>query len=432
MSRNARVLVVGIPIALVIILFAWFMSLPRSASAQAGDTQKILQEATSLGGAQYVPLNIPQSFATDLASSANKAFGITIDPKTFFSASDAIYAINPGSSPLHSVVIPLANSANAVLTAYDAKKSDGSYKIVGGTYDAVKRATLLVVYFHPITGTDQLEVVDTSGGSTTVPLVHRVFTGGTAATTASATTSAATNATMAATASATSTVTVASVAKIAPGDAGAIISASETCLTVGIDQICYTTTPQNSDAVQAVTSAADTLTRVYKLTVKFDTTNAVSELIGTTGRAACQTALNNGAFSFNGATLPTDCAANLAFTGIVGITDPTQLLTSANPIGVFSLLKDITITAATNADQTQIYDSNGAHLKTLPAGNYAVYLATPTFKLGELGLLQLKAADGTTVYYITCHRVEGWGFSQGAQQTQAAIKDGMTVPSSFP
>ncbi len=443
MSRLARIMIVAIPLALVILLFLW-----SRADAQSPDEiiQRVLSQSTKLNGATIVPLGVPQNVLTEFQAFAalpGWKLASGVDLKTLFSANEAIYSIAAGSNKLSLLAVPIADSANAQLSQSNVTIDGQAGKIIGATYDPTRSSAALYpslwVYF-PAAGSarEQLSVYTADGKPIAgTVLIHRTFTpvAGSAATTSLGNIKPPNPKAATAMAAAAAPPPNNPSAPIVPGDAGSVVAARETCMTVGLDQICLQTTPQNREAVARVTAAANSLAAVYKFDVSlFDLNGSVSELFGSDQRTKCQAAIQ--VFTLSSDTLPPTCPATLAFTARADVADPDRLLNTDQPLAVFSLSQDVALSAAADPKQSQVYDAKtGRSVPLLPKGDYLVSIATPKIGLGDPGLVLLRSADGVSAYLIPCKRVEGFGTPSAATpnlRTQAAVKEGLTAPVGLP
>lgn len=193
-------------------------------------------------------------------------------------------------------------------------------------------------------------------------------------------------------------------------DEGAVISDKRSCITVGLDQVCWG--PVDHGLVRDETKPAKKVKKVeakfaalYELGVNFDEKNAVPDLLGRTQRETCAAFLNTAvSFTAMGA-----CKANAILAVAKGgdADDPIALL-------ILSAEADIR-TFDTAGNPTNL---------SLPAGSYIV-LPTPVAatEAGTPTVLFLVGLDGSQ-YLIPSSIMQGFGAGAIGNTAQAGIRDG--------
>lgn len=202
-------------------------------------------------------------------------------------------------------------------------------------------------------------------------------------------------------------------------DEGAIISQKESCVTVGMSQLCWK--PDNKSDVreqevpaQRVTEAYNRANKAYKFKSKFLLKDAVPDLIGNGVRANCATAFNTTPVGLDG-TLPpmAACDPNLYMTATKEVKHPTD------PIALWVVDQQADLKAFTHT---------GTYLGYVPAGEYLVVNATPEVTTpGEIGVLMLvNINDKNNHYLIPSIRMQQYGDGSKEKKRVASIKDGCT------
>ncbi|MEP6986170.1 MAG: hypothetical protein ABI970_11265, partial [Chloroflexota bacterium] len=194
---------------------------------------------------------------------------------------------------------------------------------------------------------------------------------------------------------------------VAAIDEGALVTQDNTCVTVGLEQICWKAkeTRDNKAPKALVDAAYNRLKGVYDFSVKFKSDTAVPDLIGATRRSQCAAQLQAAqTFSYLSACLP-----NLAFA-------VSTTAVAGQPIGIF---------AVQEATDLKAYTAGGVYTGMLPAGQYLVMDATPNINTpGAVGVLFLVNADTLNHYLIPSRVDEGFGNSTALDKREAAIRDG--------
>jgi hypothetical protein len=201
--------------------------------------------------------------------------------------------------------------------------------------------------------------------------------------------------------------------RVAQIDDGAVIAHKHTCVTVGLEQVCWDPysypalrdepTPKNR--IYAAYTQAKV---VYDLRVDFYVDDAVPDLLGAEVRGRCAEQLR----------------------GATGFTSP---LTRCIPNAVFSAAKDhiagqpISILVISRSADLKAYRANGTYTGMLPAGQYLVIDATPHRNVpGMVGVLYLVNLDTVNHYLIPSIVLEGFADNPAIAEDQAGIKDGFS------
>lgn len=198
--------------------------------------------------------------------------------------------------------------------------------------------------------------------------------------------------------------------QVEPVDEGAVISDKRSCITIGLDQVCWGPVDHGlvrdeTKPAKKVKKAETKFTNLYEVGVNFDEKNAVPDLLGRTQREKCAAFLNAAA-SF---TAMADCKANAILAVAKGgdADDPIALL-------VLSAEADV-----------RTFDTAGNPTNLpLPAGSYIV-LPTPvaSTEAGTPTVLFLVGLDGSQ-YLIPSSIMQGFGEGAIGNTAQAGIRDG--------
>jgi hypothetical protein len=190
----------------------------------------------------------------------------------------------------------------------------------------------------------------------------------------------------------------------APGqeDEGAVIAHGFSCVTVGIDQVCWQPPAMRDDHFGFIKQLVKDFGSTYKFMGNFHTAEALPDIIGSTQRSACSAQLS-GATDFGH--LPA-CVPNLVFTSA-------KKYRTGNPFAIFSLTQPANI---------QTFAQDGSYIGDLPAGQYLVVDATPDKPAGQPGVLFLINIDQTNHYLIPSTAMQGFG--NGVNKLLPGIKDG--------
>jgi hypothetical protein len=193
-------------------------------------------------------------------------------------------------------------------------------------------------------------------------------------------------------------------------DAGALIAAYNSCISVGLEQVCWypysyeqTRDQMAKDLIQAAMNRA---TSRYIFLASFDVARSVPDMIGANRRTACKTQLRN-ATSFNALN---NCATNLVMTHSV-------LSAQGQPIGLW---------VVTASADLKAYRTNGTYTGSVPVGEYLVIDATPSRTTpGQVGVLMLVNINSTDHYLIPSVVMQGFAENSNIDEGQAGVKDGM-------
>ncbi len=344
----------------------------------------VLQQVINFtGGPTFTPLGIPASVDAALATFDGAFDGM----ESQISQAESITYLGTGGMLLETV-IPLKHSGShtlaADMTAPGSNPLPG--KIVGALYQPDRGTMVMVAVFSDSSGKPKkIRLYYTNNDYYELKVKARNFKNPTAGT----------------------------------FDEGAIISQKQSCVTVGISQLCWK--PDNASAVreegapvQRVTAAYDRAKNAYNFKSKFLLDDAVPDLIGNGVRANCGIAFNTTPLGFDG-TLPamTPCAPNLYMTAADKLKNPTD------PIALWVVNHQADLKAFTYS---------GAYLGYVPAGEYLVVNATPHVTTpGETGVLMLvNINDSSNHYLIPSIRMQQYGDGNGEKTPVASIKDGCT------
>ncbi len=192
---------------------------------------------------------------------------------------------------------------------------------------------------------------------------------------------------------------------------GAVISHKHSCVTVGLEQVCWEPYDHNivRDEPQPKDVAYDAYTRfkdVYDLQVDFYVDDAVPDIIGQARRDNCRYELRR-TTNLNRIKA---CRPNVVFTAAKD-TVPGQ------PVGIMVVLN--------NAPIRTYRASNGELLSSLPVGEYLMMDATAHVTIpGQVGALFLVNADTQNHYIIPSMVMQGFAYSDAIDERHVGIKDG--------
>lgn len=194
------------------------------------------------------------------------------------------------------------------------------------------------------------------------------------------------------------------------GDEGAVISHKLSCVTVGLEQVCwdpydYSKTRDGSRPKDIAYDAYTRAKNTYDLSVDFYVDDAVPDMLGYAQRQYCASqmlnAMNFGAI--NG------CVA----TAVISAAKESQ---AGQPFALIVALQDLDLST---------YDLSGNFLGTLPAGEYLAIEATPyVTNPGEMAVTFLVNINSYSHYLLPGIRMQGFGENGVFDSRQAGIKDG--------
>ena len=367
-------------------VFAALMTAPLHAK-KAPDlpplpSSAILQQVISYtGGPTFTPLGVPASINNALEGFGKKFDGV----EKLVKYQEAITYLGTGGALLETV-IPLKNSGSHTLAPDMTAPGNNPGKIVGALYQPGRGTMVMVAVFSDGSGKPKnIRLYYKNKKYYELKVKAKDFKKPTADT----------------------------------FDEGAIMTHKETCVTVGVSQLCWK--PDNkSDVredripVERVTAAYDRARKAYKFKGNFLLKDAVPDLIGNGVRANCGMALATTPLGFDG-TLPSmaDCAPNLYMTAAKKVKKPTD------PIALWVVDQRADLKAFTY---------NGTYLGYVPAGEYLVVNATPNVTTpGETGVLMLvNINDNSNHYLIPSIRMQQFGDGSKEKKRVASIKDGCT------
>ena len=192
-------------------------------------------------------------------------------------------------------------------------------------------------------------------------------------------------------------------------DAGAVIAAYNSCISIGLEQVCWY--PYSLDIIRdqmskdLIQAAWNRATSRYQLYVGFDLPRTVPDMIGANRRSACANQLSN-ATSFNSMS---NCVANL----VMSSASSTQ---SGQPIGLWVVRA---------AADLKAYRTNGTYTGSVPVGEYLVVDATPTRNTpGQVGVLMLVNINSNDHYLIPSVAMQSFANNSSIEESQAGVKDG--------
>jgi hypothetical protein len=201
-------------------------------------------------------------------------------------------------------------------------------------------------------------------------------------------------------------------------DAGAVVAHKYSCVTVGMEQVCWQ--PYNTDLVREKSTpkniadaAYSRLKNVYDLTVDFYVDDAVPDLLGHKLRTNCRANLKG---ETNFYTKTQGCKPNLIFTAA-------KERKPGQPLGIFVVLRKADV---------MTYNYKGRYVGKLPPGEYLVMDSTPHIATpGSVAVIALINIDTVNHYLIPVMVLEGFGSSSAIDKPKAAIKDGFVWGKGF-
>jgi hypothetical protein len=338
----------------------------------------------STNGAQYTPLYVPASVVEQLNGFAEPFTGVTLD------ASQAVHYINTSGNLLETL-IPVAGLGSETLAPDmiaprkkpkpgKPPKPEAGGMVIGAWFQPELGARWIVVTFKNNGDADKVRFYKPNNSYTESSLIKGKFKDDFAN------------------------------GQVEPVDEGAVISDKRSCITVGLDQVCWG--PVDHGLVRDETKpekrtkkAEKKFAKLYELGVDFDEKNAVPDLLGRTQREACAAFLN-GATSFS---LMDGCKAN-------AILAAAKNGDGDDPIALLILASEADIRTFDTA-------GNPTNLP-LPAGSYLV-LPTPVASTdaGTPTVLFLVGLNGSS-YLIPSSIMQGFGEGAIGNTAQAGIRDG--------
>jgi hypothetical protein len=335
-------------------------------------------------GATFTPMGVPTVVTNQLATFT----GVFSGAQNMFSAADAVHYISTTGALLETV-IPLNNSRTEILdpiiTTPGSDPRPG--KIVGAVFQPSLGVMIVVAVFKPeafsCPNCEPPEKVRFYYNSTQYyeySIIYSQFLDPNGD------------------------------ALVEPVDAGAAIAHKVSCVTVGLEQVCwepysYSSVRQEPTPKDMIYNAYTNFKDLYDLSVDFYVDDAVPDLLGQSQRNACASQLAS-ATSFGSLA---SCLPNL----IISASKEQQ---SGQPIAIFVL---------TAAADVRTYDTNGTFIGGLPAGQYLVIDATPNLLFpGTPTVSFLVNANGVNHYLIPSVRMQGFGLSPSYDNRQAGIRDG--------
>lgn len=232
-------------------------------------------------------------------------------------------------------------------------------------------------------------------------------------------------------------------------DEGAVIMNKFSCVTVGLEQVCWaqqatTTTTRAAvtrwedddcddrwgdneccgddddrwhddcddepqppvDPKNAVRAAFQRFKLIYNFQGRFMVGDTVPDLMGQGNRLQCRLQLKY-ASAFDNLSY---CRPNVIFTGI-------KSYNATQPLGIFLVQERVSMVTYRASD--------GAYVGELPAGSYLILDATPTIRQpGSVGVLMLVNEATSNHYLIPVMMMQGFGRNPEIEKPRAGIKDG--------
>lgn len=198
--------------------------------------------------------------------------------------------------------------------------------------------------------------------------------------------------------------------RVSLADAGGAISSQRTCLTVGLQQVCWNPySPQQlrdqNKPAEKVASAEARFRQIYKFRADIDSEQAVPDLLGKSLREDCAATLATAA-SFQQID---DCKPNVFFAAA-------KELLPNQPIGLIVVKR---------AADVRTYNRKGVFVGELPAGKYLIMQTPMALELpGMPTVLYLIGLNGSK-YLIPSTVLQGFGIGAQRKTHAAAIRDGM-------
>ncbi len=327
-------------------------------------------------GPVHSPLGIPAFINTGLAQfNGTPLGGIVFDaiqPVHYFDLSNTI----------RQSLIPRAGSSTMTLAPNTVTPDDSQpAEIVGASYDITTGVSILVASWtnnHPGQNIDKLRFYHVNNGTLSYTTPYSVQTSRFNGVNGQA----------------------------SPGDIGALIATQQTCLAIGLDQVCFQSKPtlRDSSIANLVDQARNALSNAYQYQANFNHAEAVPDIIGGDKRAQCAAALSN---------LSTPSSIPACQPDVLYVASDHPV--SGQPVGMMNVL-------VSNGIAT--YDVNGNYVGQLPVGYYLVLDATPSNvnpTPGTDSVLFLVSADTHTQFLIPTQAIEEVG--AGSNKQIAAIKD---------
>jgi len=370
----------------MILLFVFFLAVQINPSLAGSEPLPPIPGSTILnkvisetGGPTFTSLSIPNLFRYQLA-----AFGGTFDRVENILDYDQAVSYFDRSGNLMELAIPLKDNGRSVLdpdlTAPGQNPMPG--KIVGALWQRGRGLVVMVALFQ-------------QGGSTLPPtsfrfyynsfqywedgLIYSQF------------------------------VDYFNDGRLEGVDQGGLIAAYNTCVSVGLEQVCWrpysfeqTRDQMVKDQTQAAWVRANSR---YAFSTNFVVVNSVPDLIGATRRSNCANQLRN-AYVFNRLS---SCVPNLVMTN-------SATLTPGQPVGIWVVNAEADLKA---------YRSDGTYTGLVPVGEYLVIDATPNLNSpGQVGVLFLVNINSDEHYLIPSVKMQSFGSNSQITEWQVAIKDG--------
>jgi hypothetical protein len=192
-------------------------------------------------------------------------------------------------------------------------------------------------------------------------------------------------------------------------DQGALLSANQSCVAVGLKQVCWS--PYNYQRVrsdvsrQTINQTASRMRDSYT-TVDFIINDAVPDLYGRSTRNACAAQI----------------ATTTTYTGLTACT-PTATFSASResiagqPIAIMQILSPADVRA---------YRPDGSFAGVIPVGDYLVMDAMPNITTpGQATLLYLANRDRTNHFLVPSTVQQGYGQSTTVDERWAGIRDGL-------
>lgn len=336
-------------------------------------------------GARFIPLNTPQSIRSELGGFR----GVFADVADLLSYRDAVHYIKLNGTLAESL-IPLKASGSAALAPTMEARGENPRpgQIIGAIYQPANGVMVVVAVFPA-----------ESAGCTSncVPESVRFYTSGSEYTEESLIFN--------------QFVDINNDLQLEAVDAGAILADDYSCLSVGLNQLCwepynYLSVRQDAGPQALVTSAYDHFKQVYEFNATFSVENTVPDLLGRSYRNRCANLIA----SANSFRRMSDCAPNVVFTA-------SRENVADEPIGIMVVLEAADIRA---------YRSNGRYTGVVAPGEYLVMDAMPHItQPGEATLLFLVNVETQGHYLIPSIVQQAFGQNSSLDERNAGIRDGV-------
>lgn len=330
-------------------------------------------------GPTFTPLNVPNIFGTQLA-----AFSGVLDKVDNNLEYTQAVSYFDRSGNLLELVIPLKDNGRAVLdpdlTAPGQNPMPG--KIVGALWQRGRGLTVMVALFQ-------------QGGNTLPPTSFRLYYNSTQYWEEGLIYS--------------QFVDYFNDGRLEVVDQGGLIAAYNSCVSVGLEQVCWRPYSFEQVREQMVKDQIQTAwvraNSRYAMSTAFTVVNSVPDLIGATRRFNCANQLLN-ATSFSSLS---SCVPNLVMTNAAG-------MAAGQPRGIWVVNAPADLKA---------YRSNGTYTGSLPVGEYLVIDATPNLSSpGQVGVLFLVNINSNDHYLIPSVMMQSFANNNQITEWQVAIKDG--------